>query len=228
MDNHHFNQLQITWKNFGDSEPFWSVSTFENYKSHNINSEAIEKFYKSGEDTIHFFESILQKHNYSFKDKVVLDFGCGVGRMTKSCNDFAYKVYGMDISESHLKIARENDKKTEFFLVDNFESLPNLPSRPNVIFSVIALQHSRQELIAHHVNLLLNLLEKDGIALLHIPYFIENYDNVNNQINVMEMHFLPKFVIQMISNQNNCNVLEEVEIDFCGGNIKNCIYVIKK
>jgi hypothetical protein len=39
----------------------------------------------------------------------------------------------------------------------------------------------------------------------------------------MEMHFLPKSTILMISKHNNCSILEEMEIDFCGGNIKNCI-----
>jgi hypothetical protein len=44
----------------------------------------------------------------------------------------------------------------------------------------------------------------------------------------MEMHFVPKSKIKEIVELNNCIILEEVEIDFCGGGIQNCIYVIKK
>jgi SAM-dependent methyltransferase len=228
MDNQNFNELQITWNNFGETEPFWSVLTHENFKKQNIDKEALNEFYNSGLFHYNIFEEILQKHNSAFTNKVILDFGCGVGRITKVYSEVTSYVYGMDISETHLNIAKQYDEKTQFFLIDDLQNLPTLPNKPNIITSLMVLQHARPDIIKHQVGLLLDLLEKDGIALLHIPYYIENYDNVNNQINVMEMHFLPNDTIHMISIQHNCNVLEEVEIDFCGGNIKNCIYVIKK
>lgn len=228
MNKHDFDQLQITWKNFGNSEPFWSVLTQEQYKFHNINDNNSKEFYQTGEDTIEFFENILQKYNYSFKNKIVLDFGCGVGRLTKPLTHLASKVYGMDISETHLNYAKQQDKITEFFLVDNFETLPEVPFKPNIILSLIVLQHSRPQLIAHYINLLINSLEKDGIALLHIPYNIPNYHEVDNQVDVMEMHFLPKFMVQTIVKLNDCIILDKVETNFCGGDIKDCVYVIKK
>lgn len=228
MNNQNFNELQTTWNNFGETEPFWSVLTHQNFKKQNINKEALDEFYNLGLFHYNIFEEILQKHNSTFTNKVILDFGCGVGRITKVYNKVTSHVYGMDISETHLDIAKQSDEKTQFFLIDDLQKLPNLPNQPNIITSLMVLQHARPDIIEHQVGLLLDVLDKDGIALLHIPYDILNYQNVTNQINVMEMHFLPKSTIQMISKQHNCNVLEEVEIDFCGGNIKNCIYVIKK
>lgn len=229
MNKNNFDDLQITWNDFGKSEPFWSVLTSDNYKSQNVNEEILDEFYESGYGTILLFEQILQKYNFTFKDKIVLDFGCGVGRLTKACNDMASKVYGMDISESHLKIAKQKDIKSDFFLVDNLETLPKLPNNPDIITSLIVLQHARPELIRHHVDLLLKILNKNGIALLHIPYDIINYQQITSQTNVMEMHFVPKSNIMKISNNNNCLVLGIEELDFCGSElIKNCVYVIKK
>lgn len=229
INKNNFNELQTTWNNFGKSEPFWSVLTYENFKKENINNEILDEFYNSGLINFNIFEEILNRHNCTFKDKIVLDFGCGVGRLTKVCSIVSLEVYGMDISEPHLEIAKQYDTKSQFFLVDNLETLPNLPNKPNVITSLIVLQHARPDIIKHQVGLLLDLLEENGIALLHIPYDILNYQEITNQVNVMEMHFVPKSDILNISERNNCVVLEMVDIDFCGSdNIKNCVYVIKK
>lgn len=228
MSKKDFDQLQETWKNFGNVAPHWSVLTQEHYKPHHIKNTESD-FYNTGKRAIVFFESILKKHNSTFKDKVVLDYGCGVGRLTQPCSEISYKVYGMDISKPHLEIAKNLVPNAEFFLVDNYKNIPKINEHPDIIFSIIVLQHTRPKLIMRYVQSLLMILNNDGIALLHIPYNIVGYTPVVNQTGVMEMHFVSKMQIRKIVEKLNCTILEEIETNYCGSeNIKECLYVIKK
>lgn len=224
----NFSQLQESWDNFGKTEPWWSVVTDQQFASSNVHFEAIEEFYSQGNDHVNFMEMILQDHGYTFQDKIILDFGCGLGRLTKACLSYTTKCYGMDISQPHLDIAKTQVPDAKFFLVDSFEKLPELPEKPEIIISLITLQHARPDLIEKYVHLLLKQLANGGIALLHIPYYIENYVPVTDLQHTMEMHFVPKERIHNIALSNNCVVLGDSPMDFCGGGIQNCTYVIKK
>ena len=222
--NKKFNNLKKVWNNYGKNEAYWSVLTGDDYKP-NLIKNNFEKFYKTGEKAIKNFENILQKHNETLKDKIILDFGCGVGRLTKACTFYSTNVYGMDISEEHLKIARSNVKSAKFYIVNNLNNLPKLPKNPEIIISLIVLQHNEPIFIKRYLIQLLSLLKNEGIALIHIPYKISS--SLVNSPDKMQMHFLPKNVVRDITYKSNCIVLEEIDSND-GDTVFNTIYVIKK
>ena len=228
MKKNDFDQLKNSWNTYGKTEPFWGVLTSENFKQHNINESELSKFYQSGKHTIDRLEKILNQHQSTFKDKLVLDFGCGVGRLTKPCLEICKKIYGLDIGQSYLDIAKKTVPTGEFFLVDNFNKLPDLPSNPDIIYSLITLQHNRPMLMKLYVFLLLKLLNKDGMALLHIPYKVNDYISHQDNHHRMEMHFLEKSDVRKLVNTVGCEILDIVETKYCGENIFDCIYVIRK
>jgi SAM-dependent methyltransferase len=228
MKKNDFDQLKNSWNTYGKTEPFWGVITHNNFKQHNLNESELSKFYQSGKNTIDKLEKILNQHQSTFENKLVLDFGCGVGRLTKPCLEICKKIYGLDISQSYLDIAKKTVPNGEFFLVDDFNKLPNLPSNPDIIYSMITLQHNRPVLMKLYLFLLLKSLNKDGIALLHIPYKINNYIPYQDNHHRMEMHFLEKSDVRKLVNTVNCQISDIVETNGCGENIFDCIYVIKK
>jgi hypothetical protein len=79
-----------------------------------------------------------------------------------------------------------------------------------------------------YVFLLLKLLNKDGIALLHIPYKINDYISHQDNHHRMEMHFLEKSDVRKLVNTVGCEILDIVETKYCGENNSDCIYVIRK
>ena len=71
------------------------------------------------------------------------------------------------------------------------------------------------------------LLMKDGIAFLHVPYFIPNYTYVDKLIMQMNMVAIEN-VVNIIEN-NSCQILKvDDTIDMCGGGIEKYIYIFKK
>lgn len=220
-----FDDLKKVWNTYGKNEPYWSVLTNNKYFSLSIKNN-YDNFFETGKNTIKTFENILQKYNYTLKDKIILDFGCGVGRLTKACLNYSSNVYGMDISEEHLKIANKNVKSAKFYKVINENTLPQLNNKPEVIISLITLQHNSPKLIKKFLINLLKLLQDNGIALIQIPYKIDS--KLINSIDKMQMHALPINDVKKITKGCNCIILDEIESDVGGKDILSKLYVIKK
>jgi len=53
----------------------------------------------------------------SVRGKKALDFGCGTGRSTRFLNKLGFDAVGIDISEDMLKLAKAQDKESEYYLV---------------------------------------------------------------------------------------------------------------
>lgn len=229
--NTSFTDLKNTWKNLGETDIFWSVLTNSQYSKNNLNKNSIIEFYESGRKECIYLEKLLNIYGYSFKNKNILDFGCGVGRVLKAFAEVSNNIYGMDISIPHLKIAQRFVPSGKFYVVDNYHSLPILDNQIDIIYSLITLQHNRPRLMKQYIHLLLQLLNPNGIALLHIPYYIPNYqfneDKYNGNIQ-MEMHCISKEEVNKIIIEEKCKLLGEDPRDICGGGILNTTYVIQK
>lgn len=172
---------------------------------------------------------MLKAHGSTLKDKVVLDFGCGVGRLTKPCAELAHKVYGVDISKPHLEIAKKEVPNAEFLLFTTHTQQLKISAPPDIIISLIVMQHIRPSILVRFITNLLRVLKKDGIALIHIPYHITGYVSGPHQQGAVEMHYLPKDNLRTLTQDLGCVLLEEIETNKCGDpDIQECLYGIKK
>jgi len=227
----HITDLEKTWTDFGKHNPYWSVITRDEFRSKNINANNLQTFFETGECDFNHMESLLRMYGSSFSGKTVLEFGCGVGRMMRACSKIATKIIGLDISQSHLDLARQAVPNGEFLKVTS-DTLPVLDNNPDVIFSLIVLQHNRPPLIKKYVKQLLQILNSGGFAILHIPYNIDNYTYDDTCIKgriAMEMHCVPKQDILCIIDSEGCILLGEDPTDRCGSkSIQNTTYVIQK
>ena len=220
-----YNKLKQVWNHYGKTEPHWSVLTNPKYTSSEINKN-IKQFYQSGEHTIKQVESDLQKHNHTLTDKIILDFGCGVGRLTKACLQYSNKVYGIDISETHLEIAKKNASQAKYFSCNSSTKLPQLPNNPEVIISFIVLQHIPTRLMKQQIISLLNILKSKGVAVLQIPFKIDS--SVVNNENTMEMYSLPVTEVERLVTNSKCTMLEKIPTGYSGDKCPGFTYLIKK
>ena len=115
-----------------------------------------EAFFASGEaDIAEIFDLI------DFAPKSALDFGCGVGRLTRALAKRVDRVAGVDAAESMLRIARENVPDASFS-----STIPN--ERFDLIVSLIVFQHIP---VRRGEALLDELLDHlDGVAALHFTF----------------------------------------------------------
>ena len=65
----------------------------------------------------------------------------------------------------------------------------------------------------------------NGIAFLHIPYFMTWVKNISG---FMEMHFLSKENINDIISFQRCKLLKVFDTKMCGNEILDAIFIIQR
>ena len=99
--------------------------------------------------------------------EVVLDFGCGSGRLSYWIAPLVKKVIGLEISPEMIDMAERNrtSKNVEFMLYDGVH-FPVFQYSFDLVLSVGVLQLIREELLKSTLSSLARCLRKDGMGYL--------------------------------------------------------------
>jgi len=145
------------WETFAQREPYFSVLTEERFRGEHVDLDA---FYATGEADV----ALLYDHiGGDFFPQSALDFGCGVGRLTRALARRIPDVAGCDASETMLVIAREAVPEATF--------TTELPARTfDFICSLIVFQHIPVKEGEALVERLLGMLGEEGVAALHFTF----------------------------------------------------------
>jgi len=210
------SRIASAWREFGETEPHWSVLTSDDFKQENLQKN-IDAFYLSGVRSVERDFNFLKRADRPLSFKKALDFGCGVGRLTFALTPYAETVVGMDISTPHLRVAREEAQKrsirnVEFKAMESLNDISALNGF-DLIISKIVLQHNPPPIMAAIMERLLQSLASGGVAIIQLPTFLEHQTfavetYLNNSQPKMEMNALPqRFVFELIE-QTGCRCLE--------------------
>jgi 2-polyprenyl-3-methyl-5-hydroxy-6-metoxy-1,4-benzoquinol methylase len=154
------------WHVLAETEPFYWVSTSEEFLSANLDQAAIDRFYASGELDISRVFDKLTCHFGAFEPKSALDFGCGVGRLTFPMARRAASVTGVDIAPAMLAHA---NKRCEQLRQANVRFQTEMPGDPfDWINSYIVLQHISPGRGLQILRRLLDLLVVGGRISIHL------------------------------------------------------------
>lgn len=205
------------WRNFGQTEPHWSVLTGEQFRAENIENN-IDDLYVSGDQEVSYIMSAVKRSGAWKNDGVrALDFGCGVGRLTLALAPHVSHITGIDISPAHLQHAVS---RAEEMGVTNVSFQPietiyeiELLSGFDLIISLIVLQHNPPPVMVELLRMLLSRLNEGGTAVLQMPTYIVGQDfsvadyRSEKQAS-MEMNAIPQRVVYQIVEQAGCRLLE--------------------
>jgi len=101
-----------------------------------------EEFWLSGK------EEVEKLRNFINKDSIVLDVGCGMGRIEQFLAEYCKEIHGVDVSGRMIRFAKKNLKghKNVFFHKNNGRDLSIFPDNTfDFVFSIITLQHLEKE-----------------------------------------------------------------------------------
>lgn len=166
----------------------------------------------------HFADFISDKHKYfkfiepldlvrlvkekinSFDNKIILDAGCGDGRLCYELKNNDYKVVGIDFSERAISFARGFSPEVEFFVQD----LKNLdiPYKFDVIVLMEVLEHFIPNDVASILSSLSKVLNDNGKLIITVPsdnmkLIDKHYQHFNKKSlkAAIEPHFIPEEMI---------------------------------
>src|SRR5947209_17933670 len=144
------------WNTLGETQPYFAVLTEDRFLRQHMSDADRDAFFASGEADIDKIFDLID-----CAPKSALDFGCGVGRLTRALVKRVDRVAGVDAAESMLRIARENVPNATFST-----ALPD--ERFDLIVSLLVFQHIP---VRRGEALLGELLDHlDGVAALHFTF----------------------------------------------------------
>lgn len=197
-----FEHIHHSWHQFGEEQPFWSVLTSPEYRDQ-PEDVAIERFFASGKAEIERFKKTLARVGLGLEGRrTCLEYGCGLGRVTRHLAPNFERITGVDISGAHLAKARALAEEKGITGIDwlhlqTIDQLADLP-QVDVVYSLIVLQHNPPPVIERIIETFARILRPGGIAYFQVPTYRVGYefrvgDYVNNGLKPgMEMHVYPQ------------------------------------
>jgi SAM-dependent methyltransferase len=233
------DRVRSTWVSLGITDPYWSVFTTPSYRSQtDLETPVKQEFYHTGWRELDHLQHVLKRNRLEAdRIKKVIDWGCGVGRVTiPLCKTFG-SCLGVDISDRHIGLARSAANKAgvstiRFMLVDEFL---RKRERADLIYSLITLQHNPPPLIVFFLSKIFHSLRAGGIAIFQVPCALWGYRfKVSDYLAQaplaaeIEMHAVPQEAVFKTARQSDCDIIEANLTGRIGSIGLSYLFVVRK
>ena len=159
------------WEDWGQVDPLWSILT---EPSRRESGWDLDTFFSTGDQAIESVFDTAAPFGVPRERRRALDFGCGVGRLTRALAARVPETVGLDIASSMVNQARELNRaaSSATFEVHAGEDLSRFPAGTfDVVVSLYVLQHIPDlALIERYVQEFVRVLAEGGLAVFQLPY----------------------------------------------------------
>lgn len=156
-----------------DTERRWdTVAAHEDYRSYLYNPPTAGTYDASGVE----YAEMLRVH---FPDHraVVVEVGCGDGRVTKHLAPFYNTVHAVDISAAMLRhLEKDAPPNVKTYRSDGSDLHIVVPGPVECVFSCLTLQHNPKSHVARIVESCRRLLQDGGLLCVQLPVYDEGRD----------------------------------------------------
>jgi SAM-dependent methyltransferase len=158
------------WEDWARVDPLWAVVTAPGQQNGRWD---VEEFFASGRATIDSLWSQSQSSGLPVDRRQALDFGCGVGRLSRALGAHVEYVLGLDISASMIASAQEHNAaypNLEFAVHDEVDLRAFEDGSFDVVCSLLVLQHIPSvAMIEGYLVELARVLAPGGVMMLGLP-----------------------------------------------------------
>jgi ubiquinone/menaquinone biosynthesis C-methylase UbiE len=161
------------WEELGELDPLWAIAGNPDRR---FGRWELEEFFAGGRREIDGVMAQLDELGLPARRHAVLDFGCGVGRVTRALREHFDTALGVDISTPMLARARELNADVDGleFALNDAADLRSLGDRRfDLVYTRIVLQHvAGRDVARSYIQEFVRLLADGGVAVFQIPTFI--------------------------------------------------------
>ncbi len=215
------------WEGFAKTDALWSILTDPDKKDGKWD---IQDFFKTGETEIDAVFDMLKGENLLPSDNAsALDFGCGVGRLSRALSGRFTSIIGVDASPTMIEMANElnNDIGHISFHLNQTNDL-RLIQDENIsfIYSAIVLQHIPPAASYNFIDEFCRILKRGGTLVFQVPVAdlrrLNMFQLIRTKLKLrerltrigigkkyhMDMNVYDDKRIKNIVNQNRCQVVD--------------------
>jgi SAM-dependent methyltransferase len=158
------------WEDWGRVDPLWAVLTEPDGRNGNWD---IDAFFDSGRRIVDALWEEGRRFGVPARTVAGLDFGCGVGRLSRALAQHVQHVTGLDIAESMVAEARSLNRAVagcEFVVLRDDDLRAFADGTFDVVLSLLALQHVPSATgIETYLREFVRVLAPDGLLIFQLP-----------------------------------------------------------
>ena len=163
------------WEALGRSDPLWAVWTHPERREGRWAGHE-EEFFDTGAGEVAKVLAAGARHGLPLGRARALDFGCGVGRLSRALAGHFDEVLGLDLSRPMVERARElnADRPACNFEVNASAELVDLGDGAfDLVLSLITLQHvSDAAAVRSYLRELARVLAPGGLLAVQLPLHV--------------------------------------------------------
>lgn len=226
--------LQENWDDFARTDPFWAVLTDPDRRRKGWNPE---EFFARGVSEINSVIEYVKSLNINLKTGRVLDFGCGVGRLTQALAEYFDECYGVDISPVMIELALKYNRHGVKcrYLVNGSDDLKVFQDGFfDFVYTALTLQHMEPRYSLNYIREFARTLKPGGILIFQMPserlpagfalkvrelaksltpsFMLRLYRKMKyGSPSTMEVYYVSKEEVLALLRENKCKVVDIVE-----------------
>jgi SAM-dependent methyltransferase len=158
------------WEALAEIDPLWAILGDPARRG---GGWEIEEFFATAEATLAPILAAAEQLGLPARRERALDFGSGVGRITRALGSRFESAVGVDISKRMVELARElnaDQPKCTFLLNDSPDLRQFDACSFDVVFENLALQHLPGEaLVWAYVSEFFRVVRPDGLVVFQLP-----------------------------------------------------------
>jgi ubiquinone/menaquinone biosynthesis C-methylase UbiE len=160
-------QMRKQWDNIVKINPFYGIDASPEFEGEEINEQL---FWHKGRQEAERFLKALGLGDTS--SSVMVEIGCGLGRMTHYFAERFAHVYAMDVSAEMIKRAKDKWKNltnVDFILGSGSDLRPIISHSIDLVFSYLVLQHVLDEkIVLNYIRESARVLRCGGTAFMQV------------------------------------------------------------
>lgn len=163
-----FEHLRSTWEQLGDDDPWWAILSWRGKRG----SWDPEEFFATGRAEIAGLVEKLAGMGLCSGAGPVLDFGCGIGRLTLAFAEHFDEVHGVDVASSMIgracgmncyreRVSYHLNQRPDLSLFED--------STFRLVHSNLVLQHMPPDCSKPYIREFCRILKPGGMAAFQLP-----------------------------------------------------------
>jgi SAM-dependent methyltransferase len=161
--------MSSNWNTLAELDPLWTILSDPEKK---FGKWDPQDFFSTGAQEAERVLSMCKANSINVSYGRFLDFGCGVGRMTRGFAAYFSSCVGIDVSEKMVSLAKEFDTqmpRCEFMTSDS-QVLPFADKTFDFVFTVLVLQHlPKKSTILNYIAEFIRVARPNGVVVFQLP-----------------------------------------------------------
>jgi trans-aconitate methyltransferase len=146
-------------------DPLWAILADPAKRFRNWD---LDEFLRTGQEEIQSLMESARQMGLPDRQGRAIDFGCGVGRLTRALRTYFTDCHGVDISRSMLELAHKLTPECDFQEASNLGSFPD--GYADLIYSNLVLQHQPDSAQAGRLIAdMIRVLAPGGLLVFQMP-----------------------------------------------------------